>query len=593
MKHEFDFSKLADQQELLKDIERNEKRGTSYSRRTADGTEYKALHPAVLHAMVEGDALREIIERGEAEDYAEAERILSEKKEKEVSEIENWIRKDFCDPDKAPNFLLKDGGYGMGEIFHYLKELNQEELEKILERDNEIKEMADALEFPPDEEGKPGNKLTIKDEIMMSQAVDELRKDDRKIAEFVMRLKEKFGRYNFGCGRFGGFKNPTDCGGCVNGEKNLKKIFGEEIPYLAYKGDRSYRMEPFGEYETYGYHEQTSRGIVNYKGIDEYELLAVYGREEGNKLLENIYGLEEKIKMINDEKAKDKDVAKLLKGDYAVIKDKMPEAIDTLRRMEPSSLKLKDIDVNNGILALLGSRSEWGSSGGIGYFSRVIAMHQGEVQEKEYQWRDRWSAKNDRHEFDFKDLKIKEIKKEKNKLLLSVKADPGKKYRPTNVDFIFDVKSDREAPAELSEGEQAEFKEFVETEIKEIIAQKMKLWELKPEMLNPIGRDMNAPMNLSFAVPYVRYEQPELKKKVIDEKHGFAVFIVKEQIDHRGSDAQMRFELYVVRNGQEAELADEDHAYLHREGDPSITGLRIMGNKALYSTRKGKKEIIL
>ena len=593
MKHEFDFSKLADQQKLIKDIECNEKRGTSYSRRTADGTEYKALHPAVLHAMVEGDALREIIERGEAEDYAEAERILSEKKEKEVSEIENWIKKDLCDPGKAPDFLLADGRYSIGEIFYHLKELNQEEFKKILESDNEIKEMADALEFPPDEEGKPGNKLSIKDEIMMSLAVDEIRKDDRKIAEFVMRLKEKFGRYNFGCGRFGGFKNPTDCGGCVNGEKNLKKIFGEEIPYLVYKGDRRYRMEPFGEYETYGYHEQTTRGIVDYQGIDEYELLAVYGREEGNKLLENIYGLEEKIKMINDEKAKDKDVAKLLKRDYALIKDKMPEAIDTLRRMEPSSLKLKDIDTKHGILALLGSRSEWGSSGGIGYFSRVIAMHQGEVQEKEYQWRDRWSARNDRHKYAFKDLKIDEIEQYGNKLCLSVQADPGEKYYPTSVDFVFDIKTDKQELTELNESERVEFKKFVETEIDKIMMEKMKLWELKPEMLNPIGRNMTAPMNLSFVAPYVRYEQPELKKKIIDEGRGFAAFIIKEQIDHRGSDAQIRFELYVARNGQEAELADEDHAYLHREGDPSITGLRIMGNKALYSTRKGKKEIIL
>ena len=41
-------------------------------------------------------------------------------------------------------------------------------------------------------------------------------------------------------------------------------------------------------------------------------------------------------------------------------------------------------------------RSEWGGSGGIGKFHQVNVYYKGQVEMQEWQWRDRWSASNDK-----------------------------------------------------------------------------------------------------------------------------------------------------------------------------------------------------
>ncbi len=114
------------------------------------------------------------------------------------------------------------------------------------------------------------------------------------------------------------------------------------------------------------------------------------------------------------------------------------------------------------------------------------------------------------------------------------------------------------------------------------------MWENKPQMLANYPAGMTMPAGTPS---YGAYDQPSVTNKAVSLKSGIGAFTIKEQIDHRASDPQYRYELYVTRHNKGTDMGYEDHAYLKREGDASITGLRIQKGKVVFSTREGKKEI--
>ena len=66
-----------------------------------------------------------------------------------------------------------------------------------------------------------------------------------------------------------------------------------------------------------------------------------------------------------------------------------------LKHADDSTLTISGPDV----AAVVTSRSEWGSSGGIGYWSGVRVYYGAQSSHNEWQWRDRYSASNDRPHF--------------------------------------------------------------------------------------------------------------------------------------------------------------------------------------------------
>ncbi|MBD3282298.1 MAG: hypothetical protein GF387_01695 [Candidatus Portnoybacteria bacterium] len=135
----------------------------------------------------------------------------------------------------------------------------------------------------------------------------------------------------------------------------------------------------------------------------------------------------------------------------------------------------------------------------------------------------------------------------------------------------------------LSMKEQATFTAQVEKEVARIMSELNRLWECKPKMVNP------HPM--SVADSYMLYRQPSIKQREFHPEIGVAAFVTEEQIDHRTSDPQIRYELYVLTAGSEkAERKAEDHGY-SREGGAFLTILEIDAECIVIKTKNGKKRI--
>ncbi|MAE10076.1 MAG: hypothetical protein CMF78_02645 [Candidatus Marinimicrobia bacterium] len=582
---EFDFSKEEDQKKI-------------------EGYRHEYQEKIKNAAYSEAAELKKLVESGEAKDYEEAEIKLAEKIQEEREETKNWIKNDSCDPEKIPEFLLDR--YNPGEVLYLLREENKDYLyNELLKNDKDINEIVDSIDYTQ-EEGeiktapygydrgstiqKKGKFLEITEEQRekVNKTIDELRQDDQRMALLFLGLDEKHPG-KFGCGGgFGSFKNPSSCGGCVNGKVNLGAIFGEKIPYLKYKGDRCYDIEPFDNYKNPGYSEATPQGTIYHKTATDIEILALYGKEKSEQLLGNINKIKNDIEAVKAERKLNEDVMVLLGENYKDVKEKMPEAIDFLKEIGPSSLDLQDVDVKNKTLVFLGSRSEYGKSGGIAYFSRVIVWSNGQSQEKEYQWRDRWSASNDQPQYHFNKLEIQDVKKAKNSLNLKIEAIPGDKYSPTSVNFSFENITEKEKFEALSAEEQAEFKNLIEQEIEKIMSEKLKMWEKKPQMVATYPAGVTMPQGTPT---YVNYERPDVTKKAVSLKTGLGAFVIKEQIDAVASDPQLRYEVYITKHNKGTKMAYEDHAYLKQEEDASITGLRISKGKVVFKTREGEQEI--
>jgi len=129
--------------------------------------------------------------------------------------------------------------------------------------------------------------------------------------------------------------------------------------------------------------------------------------------------------------------------------------------------------------------------------------------------------------------------------------------------------------------EQATFTAHVEEEKDRIMAELVRLWELKPQMPP------------SYPIRYcVNYQYPSVVRQKTRPEVEIAAFVTEEQIDHRGSDAQFRYEIYVVIGDEKAEVLAENHSY-QSEGSAFIMILEIKPDRIVIRTKSGKKTIAL
>lgn len=249
------------------------------------------------------------------------------------------------------------------------------------------------------------------------------------------------------------------------------------------------------------------------------------------------------------------------------------------------SLRIIDPD----IAIFQGSRSEWGSSGGIGYFDQIYVYFHSQTDMREWQWRDRWSESKDRHDLRIDELgRISvELEKERQKVLIEI---VNKEYGNRETFFSFEIKKEK-SQKQLSPVEQLEFEKLLKNEIARIMTTLHELWECKPQMLMDYSGWGMIP---SGSPAYTNYKEPSIKYEIINKELGVSAFITEEQIDNQGKDPQYRYELFVLKHGdQEVKRIFEDHAYEKREGSALIALVDLTPNKVTINTRDGKKTIKL
>lgn len=359
------------------------------------------------------------------------------------------------------------------------------------------------------------------------------------------------------------YKTPSDCGGCVNAQRTITMIFGNcrvfnALPFVTCHGNREYSFR-----------------------FDQLVLFAEQGEEVMKAKLAEEKAEAVRVQAEADAVAarnqKEAQMAKFTERFGGVeISDELYAQI--LKHADDSTLTISAPNV----AAVVTSRSEWGSSGGIGYWSGVRVYYGAQSDHQEWQWRDRYSASNDRPYLSIHGLgAITVIENDDNveiKIELKNRNDSSR-----SATFIFEKKE--VVPVRtLSADEQAKFLATVQSEQQRIMAELERMWGFKSPMV------ATGP---GWPSGYQPYQRPRMKQIEVKAEIGVAAFITEEQIDHRVDDPQMRFEMYVVTAGDEkAECKAEDHGYV-REGGAFLTILEVTADTVTINTKTGKRTISL
>lgn len=231
------------------------------------------------------------------------------------------------------------------------------------------------------------------------------------------------------------------------------------------------------------------------------------------------------------------------------------------------------------VAAIVDHRSEYGSSGGIGYWSQVRVFCGSQSQMREWQWRDRYSASNDKPWLSvqgFGAISVVEVDGKMNVELELVNKGGNRKTM-----FIFDPPKPSTV-RKLTEEEKVAFKAKVRAEQARIMERLYELHKLKPLAILKTGE-------------YGSYYEPSVKQSVTRADAGVAAFVTEEQIDCHAGDRQMRHELFVCVAGKShgvVERKAEDHGY-EREGGAFLTILEVEFDHIDINTKRGKQTIAI
>ena len=232
--------------------------------------------------------------------------------------------------------------------------------------------------------------------------------------------------------------------------------------------------------------------------------------------------------------------------------------------------------VTEKVSVTIGRRSEYGSSGGIGYYSQVHVSYGSQKQMQEWQWRDRYSASKDRPWLSVHDIGKIEVVEGRDEVIVKVELI-NREHGSRTATYSFKPNVAVAAVPTLSVEEQSAFQIKLVAEIQRIMDWKQSLRDRCP-------RESGAGC----------YSSPQIKRQVNLKEVGIAAFIIESQIDYLGDDRQMRLELYVFRHGNdEAELVVEDHDYNKGEGGAFLVIIDMTPEHILINTKGGKQEVKL
>ena len=212
------------------------------------------------------------------------------------------------------------------------------------------------------------------------------------------------------------YKTPSDCGGCVSGQKILDKIFGDRyifnnLPCVTFKGDRvySFRFELLKHFAKNG-HESTVSLIEE--------------RKQEAKRLEAEAEAEEKKKRCEEKQSK---LAKSLGA--TVISDEL------CKQLVPYAEEHSLIIVNQDVAAVITEGRRYGA--GIGYIDQVRVFYKAQALMQEFQWRDQDSERNDKPWLKVNKLGKIKISEEDKKMVVVVELINNNSTRTAT--FTFDI----------------------------------------------------------------------------------------------------------------------------------------------------------
>lgn len=227
-------------------------------------------------------------------------------------------------------------------------------------------------------------------------------------------------------------------------------------------------------------------------------------------------------------------------------------------------------------------RSDWGSSGGIGYYSQLHIFYGSESTCQEWQWRDRYLAVNDRHDLSLGASQIGDVEVSESER--RVKVQVSLINHPAGIVSHTFKKSVDSTGKLLSAEAQEAFKLRVENESQRVLEVLNGLWKAKPKMPCRFASTFTTD-------GYTEYSSPRLKKVEMLPEFGVAAFVTEEQIDNRGTDPQIRFELYTLVAGETPVVVRcEDHGY-ESEGGAFLAILGINKDSVEVNSKDGKKVI--
>jgi hypothetical protein len=213
------------------------------------------------------------------------------------------------------------------------------------------------------------------------------------------------------------YKTPSTCGGCVSSQKILDKIFGDHrkfnsLPFVTYHGDRQYSF-PFDLLKHFAEngHDSTVRLIEE--------------RKQEARRRESEAEVEQNAKLHEEQGAK---LAERL-GDTAVSEE-------LRRQILPYADNKSLVIMSPDIAAVLTSRSEYESSGGIGYYDQVRVFFKNQTDIKEWQWRDRYSASNDKPWLAVHSIGAVNVSEKGNKVIVEVEL-VNNQYGNRTVTYTF------------------------------------------------------------------------------------------------------------------------------------------------------------
>ena len=238
--------------------------------------------------------------------------------------------------------------------------------------------------------------------------------------------------------------------------------------------------------------------------------------------------------------------------------------------------------VNPSLAVVKGRRLEYGSSGGIGYWDQVTVLYGSQRQLQEWNWRDRYSAGNDKPWLAVESIGDVTTKERDGEVVVSVEL-VNSRHKNRTASFSFDH-NNLATVAKLSEEEKADFLLHVEKEKNMLMAELALGWAKKDAMPNP------RPMS-SVVDRYVSYRQPSIRQTEVSPEFGLAAFVVEEQIDHRGSDPQFRHQLRVlVAGSEESMIVTDDHGY-ESDGGALLEILSLEKEGIIINTKTGVRMV--
>lgn len=363
----------------------------------------------------------------------------------------------------------------------------------------------------------------------IAQTGGKLKNDEEKTA-FLLELDKNYG-LEF-CGRDDKaiyFKDPSTCGGCVQGQRVMRSLFESysDLPYVKYQGDRQYAVDL-----------QLAKIFV------EEGKIGIEIEKEKRSLEEAIKELEKQESETNERKAKL--IERFGKG-ITKIPGFLEKLLSETQSRSSGSCSIVDVKANpeKGVAAYILDEHWWSRGSGIGMASVVKVYRDGKEDSVSATYRDQYSPSKDAWSKDYQEIKIQKITHAK----VSVKAIPPKEYSPK--EFTFNL-----AKGKIKEKAQEKQEIALDEKVKFLA-------EVKKEMYDVLkAHQHNHPL----------YQPTRIVEYKIDYGAKQAAFILFEQIDtdrctQQGEGwlgDQFRYSVWHVKGDQKPRQLYEDHAYFRK-----------------------------